>query len=118
MVEAWKDRPGGTELIALLDNPRLVGDIAVCVESAGTQAGEACGLPRSKALFDDGQTRAARQVDGAQIIDLTDYFCSKTECPAVIGGVLVYRDGNHLTATYAATITPYLAEQLRAMIED
>jgi len=118
LVEAWKDRPDGTRLIALLDNPRLSDDVAVCVERDDTKTGEGCGLPRSKAIYDDGQARAAGQVEGAEVIDLTDSYCTKTECPAVIGGVLVYRDGNHLTATYAATITPYLAEQLKALIEE
>jgi hypothetical protein len=31
---------------------------------------------------------------------------------AVIGDVLVYRKGSHLTATYVLTLTPWLAEHL------
>lgn len=112
LVEAWESRPSGTKLIALLDNPWLPADTVQCVERNLSDAGENCGQPREAALFDDGMLRAAEQVDGAEVIDLTDYYCTADECPAVVGGVLVYRDGGHLTATYAATLTPYLAGAL------
>jgi hypothetical protein len=38
--------------------------------------------------------------------------CPGKMCPAVIGDVLVYRKGSHLTATYVLTLTPWLAEHL------
>ena len=117
MVEAWSNRPDGTRLIALLDNPRLADDVAACVERDPSGSGEQCGLARAQATFDDGQARAAQQVEGAEVIDLTDYYCSADSCPAVIGGVLVYRDGHHLSATYASTLAPYLGRELREIVE-
>ena len=38
--------------------------------------------------------------------------CPADPCAAVIGGVLVYRDDHHVTATYARTLTPWLAAEL------
>jgi hypothetical protein len=46
------------------------------------------------------------------LFDFTEYYCQPTVCPIVIGNVLVYRDGHHLTATYVKTIAPYLARAI------
>ena len=49
----------------------------------------------------DALSAAARRTPGAQVIDLTPFYCDEDKCPVVIGGVNVYRDNNHLTVTYA-----------------
>jgi hypothetical protein len=46
------------------------------------------------------------------LIDPTPVVCLEKTCPAVIGDVLVYRNGAHLTATYVRTLTPWLDKQL------
>lgn len=38
-------------------------------------------------------------------------------CPAVIGGVVVYLDDNHLTWSYARTLAPALVQRSRAVLE-
>ena len=43
-----------------------------------------------------------------EVIDPTDRFCLADACPAVIGDVLVYRNTGHITATYTATLAPWL----------
>jgi hypothetical protein len=39
-------------------------------------------------------------------------MCSPTRCLAVIGGVLVRKDGNHLTRTFATTLGPFVLRAL------
>ena len=48
------------------------------------------------------------------VADMTPWVCPRGTCPAVVGDVLVYRVGSHLTATYALTAAPYLEEQFTA----
>ncbi|GAB3037021.1 acyltransferase [Nocardioides flavus (ex Wang et al. 2016)] len=49
-------------------------------------------------------------------VDLNDRICREDVCPAVIGGVIVYADFNHLSATFSRTLAPYLEPAvLRAM---
>jgi hypothetical protein len=57
---------------------------------------------------------AVRSVDDPDVValDLNDHICTDHTCPAVVGGVVVYFDGSHLTATYARTLAPYLAPAL------
>ena len=46
------------------------------------------------------------------VLDLSRYFCAGDYCSPGVGGVFVYRDAHHLTATFARTLTPYLAEAM------
>jgi hypothetical protein len=45
---------------------------------------------------------------GISRVDLDKYFCVDDVCPAAIGSVVAYRDGSHITATYASSLVPYL----------
>ena len=45
------------------------------------------------------------------VIDPTAWFCTDA-CPAVIGNLLVYRDSNHMTTTYALALAPLLGARL------
>jgi peptidoglycan/LPS O-acetylase OafA/YrhL len=52
--------------------------------------------------------------DGVALLDLTTWICPEQRCRAVIGHVAVHRAGDHITATYAAT----LATQLARAVDD
>jgi hypothetical protein len=47
-------------------------------------------------------------VSGVEAVDIRDWICPGDACPAVIGNVLVYRRGSHLTATYVRSLAPRL----------
>jgi hypothetical protein len=51
---------------------------------------------------------------GVPVVDMSDAICSETECPVVVGNVIAWRDGNHLTSTYIGTLAPFLLERLKA----
>ena len=53
-------------------------------------------------------------------MDLNDLLCTEDQCPPVIGGVIVYADFNHMSATFNRSLAPYLEPSLvRAMgLED
>ncbi len=56
--------------------------------------------------------RAAASTAGARFVDTTAWFCLGQRCPAVIGGLPVHADGEHLSAVYARFIGPYLRQAL------
>jgi hypothetical protein len=62
---------------------------------------------------------AASEVDSPLLsrFDLTDHICAVDRCDAAVGGVTVYFDGSHISATYSETLWPYLAEALEPMID-
>jgi hypothetical protein len=77
---------------------------------AHKRAGLVCALPLSKLRRGDAAAAAARELGPprGQVIDLTSFQCSTRLCYPVIGGVLVHKDIDHLTRTFAVTLAPYL----------
>ncbi|HEV7962005.1 MAG TPA: SGNH hydrolase domain-containing protein, partial [Actinoplanes sp.] len=64
---------------------------------------------------DRGRQRAIAAMagtNGVQIVDSTPWFCSATVCPAIIAGIPVYRDTNHITATYSKYLGGVLGKEL------
>ena len=51
------------------------------------------------------------------VVDVNQYICPDETCPSVIGGVIVYRDNVHMTATYARTLAPMLADHLVPIVK-
>lgn len=99
--------------VALIDDvPHPDKNIPQCVSRSLDHLQE-CATPRSKALaYPRINARTVAEVDGVRLIDPTSEVCLEKTCPAVIGDVLVYRNGSHLTATYVRTLTPWLSERL------
>ena len=54
----------------------------------------------------------ARRVKAVQIIDPMKLLCPKGWCRSVDRGLIVYRDRYHYTATWAATMTPWLGKRM------
>jgi hypothetical protein len=72
-------------------------------------------LVRSRALSSDvyqAQVRAAANIANVKCIDLSDRICGGETCEMEEGDVVVYRDSNHLAATYVAGLSSVLQEQL------
>jgi peptidoglycan/LPS O-acetylase OafA/YrhL len=100
-------------VVVLGDTPRGVEDPPVCLSGHSNDA-LACASPVTSAVDRGHQEaeRAAAEATGATFIDPTGWLCPSEPCPAVIGGVLVYRDADHITQTFASALAPYLAKEL------
>ena len=51
-----------------------------------------------------------------RIWDPTEWFCTATTCPAIIGNIVVYSDTSHTTATYITWLAPEFSAALGQMI--
>ncbi|MEU9504726.1 acyltransferase family protein [Micromonospora sp. NPDC048170] len=117
MRRSWLGLAGVAPVVVMRDSPAPRLDIADCV-SANREQLTKCAVPRDQALAGIGplQAEAAKGLAGVHLVDLNDAICPTDRCAAVIGGVLVYRDTNHLTATYARTLAARLDEQLQVVM--
>ena len=106
----------GTEVVVLADSASPPDGVKVyeCVADDPDDL-LACGYDRADA---DGRgtpalRTAARALD-LPFVDLNAWTCPAglEECPAVIGGTLVYRQGSHVTATWVRTLSPVLHREL------
>ena len=114
LVAAWKPLAArGTKIIAIKDSPNPKAGITDCVAKYPETADQHCSVSRKTAFSAfDAQPRAVAKVKNAQLIDLTNLFCTADTCAPVVGGVVLYRDQGHLTDTYVSTLTPYLETEL------
>ena len=98
----------GVPAVLIRDNPRPRRDVLDCLYSSPDAA--RCERARADALPADGLDVRAARAAGAAVWDLSDDICGPRSCPAVVPGststapLVVYRDDNHLTATFAATL--------------
>lgn len=60
--------------------------------------------------------RAAERVPGTRLIDVNHEICPSGLCRAVIGNVIVFRDNQHLTATYDRTLSPWVEPGLKKAV--
>ena len=118
-VRAWRSLPRTVRRIVVIrDTPGSGPATRACVNRAIARridAGRACAMPRSSALHADPAAAAVRRYKPRRVslIDMTRFFCNRSTCPPVIGGVLVHKDNSHITATYGATLWPYLSRRLK-----
>ncbi|MBT1624507.1 acyltransferase [Curtobacterium flaccumfaciens pv. oortii] len=115
----WKRlQQAGSSVVALRDNPDPgiggVSDVPSCVEQHGD--GAACDFAEADGLLDDPIAQAARSTPGVTLIDSSAMFCADGTCPAVIGGVVVYRQVQHVTQTYARSMAPFLQPEVVAAV--
>jgi len=119
LQNTWTElEDNGFDVIVILDSPSPPFAIPDCVATHPTEL-STCAFPREEG-FDASaaptQLEALAGLDNVAAVDLYDWICPTEACPAVIGNVLVYRQGSHLTATYVRSLAPRLDEELqRAM---
>lgn len=114
-VEAWEELPENIEKVVVLrDIPRPRGDVTLCLERLedDEQLDDACALPRDESLLEDPAAVAATRTPRAVLLDFSDVFCDDENCRPVVGNALVYRDGHHMTATFARTMAPLVEREL------
>ncbi|MEJ6550408.1 acyltransferase family protein [Corynebacterium sp. USCH3] len=93
--------------------PGVQGNARLCVaEEAGDGAGNDCGVAEDTSMAPVNPAPAAYQGLDVTQIDLTPALCRDGRCPAVVGNVLVYRDGQHFTSLFSALLAPELSRQM------
>lgn len=118
LVDAYEEiAASGVPVVHLVDSPnmRSVGNVADCVVENRADL-RACAVTIEQALPPAaGEYLQSNPVPGVDVLDLTTGFCLDLECPAVVGGVLMYVDESHISGTYAATMAPYLERGLQRL---
>lgn len=104
----------GAKILAIRDYPRMTDEVLECARR-DPQAECAVSIDEGLvALQEEALALAALDQEGAELVDMTEWFCQGDVCPAVIGNVQVYRDKSHFTNTYGETLTAALRKELKA----
>lgn len=102
----------GTKVVVLSDSPSPGGKLPryECVEQHPDDYLK-CAFPANDGTGSES-LRSAADLDRDRVwTDLNPYVCPETtsgKCPVVIAHTLVYRQGSHVTNTYAKSVAPIL----------
>ncbi|WP_313406321.1 acyltransferase family protein [Aeromicrobium sp.] len=116
LLEAWSSATDrGVPVVALSDVPlQERNEVNACLEQTTQERQSDCALDRAATLVEpDPFLAAAEAGERTHGIDLHDVLCDERKCPAVIGGVTVYADSNHLTDTFVRTMAPIVWRELK-----
>jgi hypothetical protein len=110
--------PASSLIVTLADSPEFTSSPVVCLSDNLDEA-DACSASRAAALNPAirGAQEAAAAQHGSVVVDLTDYFCNESTCPAVIGTTLVYSDEHHVTATFSRGLASALEQRLAPYLD-
>lgn len=92
--------------VFVADTPMQKTDVPVCLSKPGTTA-DACSNPLDREQREDPILKLDQSV-----IDLSEFICPQEQCPALLNGEIVWRDSQHLTASFARTLAAAFAKQL------
>ena len=79
--------------------------------AGGNACASAAADPQNDDVFQWLELAAAR-FENARVVDMTDAVCPSGVCRAQLDDMVVYRDSQHLTATFAASLSAILKERL------
>ena len=115
-VDAWSDWQKFATVVVLQDIPGTAGKNGPQCLAIHSGDPLACSTGRSTALPDDTLDQAVRlsaqSAHPVRMVDLSRYFCDRSTCYAVVGGVPVYYDEDHMTRRFVRTLAPYLEAAL------
>ena len=111
-------RPLAHNVMVLGDTPTPLNDVPGCVASHLRRVAD-CMNPRSAAIK---PARLGVEVDVAATHDAAfvptgDWLCTSSECPVVIGNLLVYRDNSHITTAASMWLAPYLEAAVKPLLD-
>jgi peptidoglycan/LPS O-acetylase OafA/YrhL len=108
-------RATGAQVVLMGDVPYpMSGLVPDCLSAHLTDA-TACTMPKQYPYFNPsgvGQEEAVAAAAGASYIDTEPWFCAGNTCADIVNNLLVYRDDNHITDTYASWLTPVIGADL------
>jgi len=98
----------GITPILMEDTPYPGQDVPTCLSRHYTNV-QLCNPTISSAYREDMHLML-QDFDAAKVHVLwtRQWFCTEAGCPTVVGNILVYRDDNHMTVTFASFIAPLL----------
>jgi hypothetical protein len=119
LVKVWKEiNAAGVPVLVLKDNPRPIKAVLLCIKKNKFDHFDACQNTKKAAMLLDPQPAAVKKLNSplTHLVDFTDVYCDDLKCDAVIGGVIVNRDENHLTNTFSKTLAPYIEVEIRKLL--
>ena len=109
-------REAGAEVGVITDTPQPGKQVYACVAEHLEDYMSACQPTYDLGAGTEALLAGADQVDGVEVIDVLPWVCPRQTCWPVIGEVLVYRQGSHVTATYARSMSEVIVQGMEPLL--
>jgi hypothetical protein len=111
-------RATGAKVLVFGPIAKPAGDVPDCL-SVHLDDAQACAAPSGVAENYLGSRAEQLTVEGAggYYVPTAPWVCAKASCPVIAGNLLMYRDDNHLTDTYAKWLEPVVAASIDASLK-
>lgn len=107
-------RGTGADVVLMGDDPYPQQVVPDCL-AQNLSDDDPCKIPKRYPYYNpEGipQEESVASTTGAGYVDTDPWFCGATTCTPIVGNILVYRDDNHISATYASWLTPAIGAKL------
>jgi hypothetical protein len=106
----------GKQVVMFTDTPVPRVDVVDCI-AGNSKSLNRCHYPRNN-VTNSGRSQIEQKTIealGGRYFDVVDLFCTDV-CPSVIGDAIVYFDDDHVTQTYAKTLSPYVSLLMQSVL--
>ena len=118
LLKQWEQKD--TNVLVLHDTPfpqDSIKSIPDCLADSSKEVKDCSGDPKKWIPTDPLYNAAKKMGSDIHTADLNDHICRPERCYGANGGVVTYFDGSHISATYAATLSPYLKPEIAAALK-
>ena len=109
----------GIKTVVMRDVPDVGFDVPACLSRQASGAPlqlRACRYDMGASLHPEGiraQDQAARGLSNLAFVDMNDRLCAGgSGCPVVVRGAIVYKDDDHITASFSRAEGPVLGDRI------
>ena len=124
-VAAYQDATGetwqrlssaGKRVAAVSDVPGVRPVLAPDCVAQEIPVYDPCSRPLTEVARPNLTMQRAASSRNVTAIDISRYFCDERRCHTLVGGVVVYRDSDYMTKTYADSLVRALGPDLVALL--
>jgi peptidoglycan/LPS O-acetylase OafA/YrhL len=110
-------RAAGITPVLVEDTPYPDQDVPTCLSRNRTTV-TGCNIPVGAGFRPDlAEMRDDFESEGTAVLRTRHWFCTGTLCPVIVGNLLVYRDDNHMTVSYAKWVAPLLDADIKPFVD-
>jgi peptidoglycan/LPS O-acetylase OafA/YrhL len=106
----------GAKVRFIRDTPHADYDMAGCLAQAEWDGHTQCPGPLAGTALRPGvyaaEARTAQEFGNVKMLDLSDRLCGPERCYLEAAGQVIYRDADHMTASFSRSLAPALLQRI------
>jgi hypothetical protein len=109
----------GLQTVVLRDPSPPGFDVPLCLSRAAwTHSGSPCTFAKLSLsdVIGDLEAKTVQEVPNGYWVDISSTICMSNHCSPVRNNMIIFRDSDHLTASYSASLAPVLEPYLDRLI--